>query len=179
MKSGNRICEGHGEAIPPSHLRQQNEGGLQNQFFHEADLQFYCEISNWPTHTTSGSMGRDGATEADIQLRDFKDKWPHYIRADHPEFVAGTMANGVSLKELMETLEMNAFSITQENARQGVGNTDPRRAYMQQAAVRPSREDLAWLHVKLEAALSKHGRVPQVELDELDWPELPPFPKDE
>ncbi len=125
--------------------------------------------------------GRDDATQPDIQLRDFKEKWPHYIRVHHPEFVAGTMANGVSLNELMETLEENAFAITQENAiynrnRKGheePKNTDPRRAYMQQAAVRLSSEGLAWLNTQLEEAFSVHGRIPQVQLDELDWPEVP------
>jgi hypothetical protein len=117
--------------------------------------------------------GRDDATKADIQLRDFKEKWPHYIRVHHPEFVAGTLENGVSLNELMETLEENAFAVTQENAKPGVGNTDPRRAYMQQAAVRLSSEGLTWLNTKLEAAFAEHGRVPQVDLDSLDWPEVP------
>ena len=116
--------------------------------------------------------GRDDATQADIQLRDFKAQWPHYIRVHHPEFIAGTMANGVSLNELMDALEENAFAATQENARLGVGNTDPRKAYMQQAAVRLSSQGLAWLNAKLEAAFSSYGRVPQVELEELDWPEV-------
>lgn len=116
---------------------------------------------------------RDDASEAEIQLRDFKEKWPHYIRVHHPEFVAGTLANGVSLNELMAALEENSFTVTQENAKLGAGNTDPRRAYMQQAAVRLSLEGMAWLNAKLEAAFVEHGRVPQAELDALDWPEIP------
>lgn len=116
---------------------------------------------------------RDDATDADIKKRAFKDKWPHYIRVHHPEFVAGSMVNGVSLNELMDELGANAFAATQENARLGVGNTEPRKAYMQQAAVRLSAEGLAWVNERLETALSLHGRVPQDELDALDWPVVP------
>lgn len=147
----------------------------------DGDLMFMARLAKEPNDiiifgravAMAHVSGRDDATQADIQLRDFKDKWPHYIRVHHPEFVAGTMENGVSLNKLMETLEANAFSATQENAILGVGNTDPRRAYMQQAAVRLSSEGLAWLNANLEAAFAEHGRVPQAELDTLDWPEVP------
>ena len=49
--------------------------------------------------------GRDDATLADIELRPWKEQWSRYIRVDRAEFVAGTMMNGVSLNELMDTLE--------------------------------------------------------------------------
>ena len=44
--------------------------------------------------------GRDDATPADIERRPGIERWPHYIRVHHAEFVAGTMVNGVSLNEL-------------------------------------------------------------------------------
>ncbi len=74
--------------------------------------------------------GRDDATPADIALRPFKGNWPRYIRVFGAEFVAGTMANGVSLNELMNALGENSFVPTQRNAKRGTGNIDPRRAYM-------------------------------------------------
>ena len=56
-------------------------------------------------------------------------KWPRYIRVHHAEFVAGTMENGISLNELMDTLGTDSFVPTQRNAAQGQGkNTNPRRA---------------------------------------------------
>ncbi len=114
---------------------------------------------------------RDDATAAEIELRPFKEKWPHYIRVHHPEFVAGSMANGISLNALMDTLGQDAFAATQENARQGHGkNTNPRKAYMRQPAVRLSPEGLALLNSQLETAFAGHGRIPQDELDKLDWP---------
>jgi len=149
----------------------------------DGDLMFMARLTKDPNDiiifgravAMSHVPGRDDATDADIQLRDFKETWPHYIRVHHPEFVAGTLANGVSLNELMDELEENAFGATQENASLGMGNTDPRKAYMQQAAVRLSPQGLAWLNAKLEAAFARHGYAPQADLDKLDCPTVPSF----
>ena len=115
---------------------------------------------------------RDDASPADIARRPWKENWPRYIRVHHAEFVAGTMANGISLNELMERLGSDSFAPTQRNAARSAGNTDPRRAYMQQPAVELSPEGLSWLGERLQAAFDEHGKVPQDTLDELDWPTL-------
>lgn len=116
---------------------------------------------------------RDDATEADMNLREFKRTWPHYIRVHHPEFVAGTMENGVSLNALMDELQTNAFASTQRNAAQGEGNINPRMAYMQQPSVRLSPQGLDWVNSKLEEAFAKHGRMAATDLQKLDWPQIP------
>jgi hypothetical protein len=116
--------------------------------------------------------GRDDATPEDIALRSWKAKWPRYVRVHHAEFVAGTMANGVSLNELMNTLGPDSFLPTQRNAMRGKGNTDPRTAYRQQAAVELSGAGLFWLSEQLQSTFDAHGRVPQDSLDGLDWPVL-------
>jgi hypothetical protein len=121
--------------------------------------------------------GRDDATKEDIKLRPFMAKWPHYIRVHHAEFVAGTMANGVSLNELMATLGADSFLPTQRNVARGAGNTNPRTAYRQQAAVELSSQGFSWLAEKLEAAFDTHGKVPQDTLDKLDWPVLLKLPR--
>ena len=82
--------------------------------------------------------GRDDATASDISFRSWRQKWPHYIRVHHAEFVAGTLANGVRLSELMDELGANAFESTQRHAAEGAGSTDPRGAYRQQPAVKLS-----------------------------------------
>jgi hypothetical protein len=117
--------------------------------------------------------GRDDATAEDIVARPWKATWPRYIRVHHAEFVAGTMTNGVSLNDLMTTLGPNSFVPTQRNATRGDGNTDPRRAYLQQAAVELSSEGLSWLNGQLQSTFDAHGTVPQDTLDGLDWPALP------
>ena len=40
---------------------------------------------------------RDDASPEDIKCRSWKEMWSRYIRVHHAEFVAGTMANGISL----------------------------------------------------------------------------------
>ena len=112
--------------------------------------------------------GSDDATPADIERRPWKAKWSRYIRVRNPEFVAGTMDNGVSLNELMDTHRANAFASTQRNAVRGVGNTNPRKACSSQAAVELSTESLAWLSERLQASFNAYGKIPQDTLDRLD-----------
>ncbi|MFZ0245585.1 phospholipase D family protein [Candidatus Binatus sp.] len=112
--------------------------------------------------------GRDDATPADIKRRSWRKTWPHYIRVHHAQFVAGTMENGVSLYKLMDSLGSDSFEPTQRNAARGEGNTNPRRAYSQQAAVKLSPQGLTWLSTRLEAAFRKHGTVPSADLAKVD-----------
>jgi hypothetical protein len=114
--------------------------------------------------------GPDDATDSEIQQRKWKAKWPHYVRVHHAEFIAGSLADGVSLNELMDALKANSYASTQRNARDGAGNTDPRKAYMQQPAVELSPQGLAWLADRLERAYAKYGRLPRRILNKLDWP---------
>jgi hypothetical protein len=44
--------------------------------------------------------GTDDATEDDVRMRYWRRKFPHYIRMHSPEFMGGTLAQGVSLNEL-------------------------------------------------------------------------------
>jgi hypothetical protein len=114
--------------------------------------------------------GVDDATTADITARTWKSKWPHYVRVHHGQYVAGTLANGVSLNGLMEALGANAFAVTKRNLLLGTGNTDPRRAYRQQAGVELTPEAAAWSDEQLEAAFVRHGTLTPTDMDGLDWP---------
>lgn len=117
--------------------------------------------------------GRDDATDADIARRQWKARWPRYIRVHNAEFVAGNMHNGVSLSELMEALGRDSFAPTQRNAAKGHGNTNPRRSIMQKAQIKLSNEGFKWLNPRLQSALDTHGRVSDHDLRELDWPAVP------
>lgn len=121
---------------------------------------------------------RDDATPADIQVRGWKAKWPHYIRVHNAEFVAGTLANGVSLNDLMKSLDYDAFASTQRNADKigGIDNTDPRKAYLRHASVELSKDGFAWMAERLELAFSQHGKLSNDELAPLDWPGMPKQP---
>ncbi|MHB1236295.1 MAG: hypothetical protein ACYCY7_01915 [Gallionella sp.] len=117
--------------------------------------------------------GRDDATAADIKHPSWKNKWPRYVRVHHAEFVSGTLANGVSLNDLMEDLKAGSFASTLRNYQAGSGNTDPRKAYSQQAAVELTSEGLAWLDARLDEAFAKYGKVAPADMVGLDWPKLP------
>lgn len=114
--------------------------------------------------------GRDDANAKDISIRKFKKDWPHYVRVHHAEFIAGMMDNGISLNQLMEALQSNSFCATKRNVAKGKGNFEPKRAYMQQAAVELASEGFAWLNDKLEEAFARYGRIAETELEQLDWP---------
>ncbi|KKN15723.1 hypothetical protein LCGC14_0983130 [marine sediment metagenome] len=117
--------------------------------------------------------GRDDATPEDIKSRHWKEKWPHYVRVHHAEFVAGTLSNGVSLSALMAELKSDSFRTTQEHAAAGSDKTNPRRAYLQQPAVQLSDEGYAWLNARLAEAFETHGMLTPEELGRLDWPKSP------
>ena len=114
--------------------------------------------------------GRDDATTADIERRPWKEAWSRCIHVHHAEFVAGTMENGISLNDLMKVLSADSFASTQFNASQGKGNTNPRKAYSQQAAVKLSDEGRTWLGERLQVAFEAHGKITEDTLDKLYWP---------
>lgn len=117
--------------------------------------------------------GRDEASAAEIGRRKWKERWPNYVRVRDPEFVAGTLSNGVLLSDLMNELEAEAFASTQRHARSGTGNVDPRRAFRQQPQVELSPEGFAWLTTRLDGAFASHGKLSAAELAGLDWPSEP------
>jgi hypothetical protein len=116
--------------------------------------------------------GRDDASPSQIKRRPWKSDWPHYIRIHHPEFVAGTLANGISLSELIDRFGSNAFASTKRNVAHGAGNTNPRKAVRQQAAVELTPESHEWLDSSLAEAFQSHGTLGPEELAKLDQAEF-------
>jgi hypothetical protein len=101
----------------------------------------------------------DNATAVEIKRHPWKKTWPRYIRVQDGEFVDGDMSAGVSLNAMMYELKENSFKSTQRNARKGNGNTNPRSAFRQQAAVELSPEAIAWLNLHLDRAFASHGKI--------------------
>lgn len=116
--------------------------------------------------------GRDEATKRDKEVRTWKSDWPNYVRVHDAEFINGTLADGVSLNAMMARLGSDSFASTQRARQTGKGCSDPRMAYRQQADVKLSPQGVAWMTAKLEAAFAKRGKIPQAQLDKLDWPEV-------
>jgi len=123
--------------------------------------------------------GRDDATPEDLGRRSWKEHWPHYIRVRHSKFVAGSLKNGVSLNELMDTLKSDSFASTQRNAEDRTGNVDPRRAYRQKPGVELSPEGALWLDEKLTNALHRYGQIAESDVEALDWPQFDRTPADD
>ncbi|ADZ70453.1 phospholipase D family protein [Polymorphum gilvum] len=113
--------------------------------------------------------GRDDATDKEIARQPWLATWPRFVRVHHAEILAGSLANGISLNDLMDHLGPNSFAPTKRNVSRGSGNTDPRRAYRQQPAVEVSAEGRAWLDERFQAALETHGIIPKADLEALDW----------
>ena len=119
--------------------------------------------------------GRDDASAADIARRNWKERWPHYIRVNNAEFVAGVLANGVSLNELMDALGPMAFAATQkrfdDNPRAKI---NVRGAYARKPAVRLTPQATSWLNERLQRAFNRYGKVPPADMALLDWPTIEP-----
>jgi hypothetical protein len=119
-------------------------------------------------------QGRDDASPEDIARRPWKARWPHYVRVVDGEYLAATLADAISLGELMDELGPYAFGPTAENADRGSGNVDPRKSIRQAAAIRLSEAGLSWLNEALELAFRQHGKLSPAQLASLDWPKRSP-----
>lgn len=124
---------------------------------------------------------KDVATATDIARHPWKANWPNYIRVHDAEFVAGTLANGISLRALVETLGESCFGSTEERAAKGETGINPLTTLGQKPDVRLSDRGKLWVHKQLESAFVRHGRIPEAEMAALDWPEgatapTPPTP---
>jgi hypothetical protein len=108
--------------------------------------------------------GADDATEADFRIREWRRGFPHYIRVHRPEFMGGTLAQGVSLNELMDVLSVEAFEATMRNWAAGRGNTDPRRSIGPQPAVQLTARAAEWINARLEERFRLYGKLTPADL---------------
>lgn len=115
---------------------------------------------------------RDEASAADLQVREWKEDFPYYVRVHHAEFMGGTLQNAIPLSELMETFGSGAFAPTQRNAEKNEGgNTNPKRAYLRQPSVELTPQAATWLNERLEQSYVVYGKLSPALLAQLDWPE--------
>jgi hypothetical protein len=106
----------------------------------------------------------DDAVEADFRTREWRRKFPHYIRVREAEFMGGTLTQAVSLNELMDTLSVETFESTMRNWAAGRGNTDPRRSIGPQPAVLLTPRAAAWVNARLEKKFLQHGKLTPADL---------------
>ncbi len=114
--------------------------------------------------------GRDDASADDIAQRAWKVDWPHYIRVHSAAFLAGHLANGVSLNRLMEELGPRAFASTERRLARGEQEVNPRLSLRRQPDVQLSDAGRQRLSELLEEAFHRNGKLAPADLEQLDWP---------
>ena len=100
------------------------------------------------------------ASAEETKRRDWLTQWPYLVRVHDPQFIDGTLGNGVALSVLMDELGPVCFESTKCRVRAGEQNVDPRRSVRQKADVELSDEGFAWMTQRFESALAKHGAIP-------------------
>jgi hypothetical protein len=113
---------------------------------------------------------RDVATPEDIVRHPWKQNWPNYIRVHDAEFLAGTIANGISLRKLADEMGESCFSSTEERAAKGETGINPLTTLGQKPDVKLSERGKQWVHERLEAAFGRFGRIPEADMAALQWP---------
>jgi hypothetical protein len=103
---------------------------------------------------------RDTATAEQVEHRPWLQQWGYLVWVHHPKFIDGTLANGVSLNDLVEELGPLAFASTKRRMLDGEPNIKPRRSYGRHADVALSEEGFALMTQRFEAALARHGSIP-------------------
>ncbi len=98
------------------------------------------------------------------RMREWRRGCPHYIRVHRAEFLGGTLAQGVSLNELMDALSVEAFEATMRNWAAGRGNTDPRRSIGPQPAVLLTARAADWINKRLEERFRLYGKLTPADL---------------
>jgi hypothetical protein len=109
----------------------------------------------------------DMASGRDIRLRPWLRQWPYLVRVHHATFIDGTLADGVSLNDLLEELGPFALRSTRRRLRSGEQNINPRRSYTQKPDVELSAEGFRWMTQQFETALARHGSIPDEQIRRL------------
>jgi hypothetical protein len=110
---------------------------------------------------------QDIASPEDIEHRSWLVDWPYLVRVHHCEFIRGQLGDGVSLNDLIATLGPDSFSSTQRRRQEGEQNVKPRQVLARKADVQLSAEGFAWLTGRFEDALTRHGKIPETDIDKL------------
>jgi len=103
--------------------------------------------------------GRDGATDFEIEQRDWKSKWPIYLRVSNPTFIDGTMADCVLLYDLIKALDYESFSSTKKRYENGERNINPYNSLSQQAYVKLTHSAVEWFEPRFQEGLNRIGSV--------------------
>ena len=111
--------------------------------------------------------GRDIASDIEKQEREWKKKWPAYLRVVEPIFLNGNMVDGILLSDLMNKFEYDSFPSTRSRYENGEKNIEARKSLMRKAYVRITNNAAIWLDQQFNDALQITGEVPDSFLKKL------------
>jgi len=103
--------------------------------------------------------GIDDATEKEKIERNWKNKWPHYIRVEKPVFFDGILKDGIFLHDLINRFDFNSFESTKRNHEKGLRNINPRESLTRKPDVKLTIQAAIWLEQKLDEVITKKGKV--------------------
>jgi len=149
--------------------------GKRPRMISDGDVIFMSRLTKKPNgHAIFGRAwgmahveGRDDATNIEIKRCPWKKRWPHYIRVFDPLFINGTMSQCVKLDDMMHKFGSESFISTSRNKQRGMGNTNPRTAFRQQACVELTPDAAIWLDQEFTKALGNIGSVEDEFLDSI------------
>ena len=145
----------------------------------DGDVMFIARMTKDPNDyriygvafTMEHRIERDTASENEINRREWKSDYPHYIRLYKGTYVTGTLQNGVSLYEMMSELKHESFTSTQSNYDRDDGNTSPQKALMQKPGIKLTRKAHHWILQRLEQNFKQYGTISNTEIGLLDKPD--------
>jgi len=145
------------EKFPPNNVNQGDTVFIAYQTGKPKDIRVFGRAI---------AVGSRKATVAELNRRDYKREWCQYLDVCDAEFLAGTMANGVSLYEMIDELKADSFVTTQSSAKQGKKDINAKLSYRSGSALL-SDKGQAWLDERLRAAFQRHGKISQNVLDQI------------
>lgn len=103
--------------------------------------------------------GRDRASAQEMSERDWKKKWPIYLRIKHAIFINATLSDCIFLSELMTKFEHNSFPSTRDRYDNGEIDIKPTKSLMRKAYIKLTPESALWLEHEFQESLKTFGRV--------------------
>ena len=110
---------------------------------------------------------RDNASEEEIEILDWKERWPIYIRVKNAEFIDASMGNCPKMSDLIGSLEAESFESTSKRLAAGEIDIKPWNSLRQQADVQLSLTAAMWLERQFDQCMDQYGRVDKAFIESL------------
>jgi hypothetical protein len=151
-----------------------SEGKGRPRRYRDGDVIYMARILNGTDYAFFGRGeafkhvdDRDFASDEEIEILEWKEDWPIYIRVQNTEFIDATMGECPSMRELIENLSQESFQSTLEKYNEGKRDMNIWKTLRQQADVQLSFVGATWLENQFDSKIRELGRVDQVFINSL------------